>query len=141
MQYVRLFGVLDDGTDRRPRVPLNTAKTITLALQTSVTIEVSVVNNAGVDVDLRGAASFTAWFSVVRTPECPPVYQQQVTQATTGVLRDGTRNVLVFTIPPVTLRNLPPGRYFYDVMLDMGGNRYQLVRISALVLEATLRRA
>lgn len=147
-QIIRLVGVLDDGADIDPRVPRNTARTIQFPSRSDVTIEVEVVTNGGVPVDLvTGSPAFTARFSIVRRlvdgDGCPtkPDFQELITQATSGAILDGTRNVLVFSVGTLDLRRFPPGRYFYDVSMDFDGRRHQLVRVSGLHIEFSIARA
>ncbi len=140
-QHIYLTGVMDDGTKRLPRVPLNSAKSIAIPLGSDVVIEVAVVDNAGVPVELATSSpTWTAWFSVVRNPDsCAQANGKVDYQLVAGGIKAETRNVVVFTIPKTALRKFPSGRYFYDVSLSFNGSRYQVVRISGLFLEASLR--
>ena len=146
MQIIRLVGVFEDGSDLKPRVPGNTAKTIQFPLLTDVTIQVEVVNPAGVAVDLSSFTSWTSWFTVVMSPDsCEQAAGQNDYQLQSAVVVAETRNVISFVIPRTALRRFPAGQYFYDVSLEttVGAviTKYQIVRISGLALEAVLRRA
>lgn len=143
MQFVRLIGVLDDGTDLRPRVPANTAKTIQFPLLSDITIEVEVVNNQGVAIDLSSStpAAFNSWFSIVQQPDsCAQASGVIDFQLASTTVKAKTRNVIQFVLAATALRKFPAGRYFYNVALLFSGAQYQIVRISGLHLELALRR-
>ena len=143
MQFIRLIGVLDDGTDIRPRVPRHSAKTIQLPLLSDVTIEVEVVNNQGVAVELSTSSpTFNSWLTIVQNPDsCEQASGKVDFQLASTTVKLLTRNIIVFAITKSALRRFPAGRYFYDVSLDFSSVKYQIVRISGLHLEPALRRA
>jgi hypothetical protein len=140
MQLIRLTGVLDDGSPRTLGVPADPARTLTLPEWNDVILEVAVIRPDGSEVDLQPAVSpavFTCWLSVSRSPACArPDLQFKST-----AVKQLTRNVVVFSLQPAALRRFFPGRLFYEVSLDFGGKRYQLVPVSALVVQPALRRA
>jgi hypothetical protein len=143
MQTVLLTGVLDDGNEIQPRVPLDTAKTIQLPLLSPITIEVSVVYNTGIPVDLAASSPvWNSWFTVVKNPcSCEQASGVVDYQLASTTRKTHTRSTIVFAIPSTAFLRFPAGRYFYDVSLSFDGVKYQIVRISGLHLEAVLRRA
>ena len=141
MQTIRLLGILDDGSPRDLLVPHTSAKTISFPLSSDVTVEVEVVNNAGVPVLLASSSpAWNSWFTIVRSPDsCEQAKGETDYQLASTTIKAQTRNVIQFVIPRTALRRFMSGRYFYDVGLYFNGKRYQVVRISGLHLEAALR--
>ena len=139
LQKLSLLGVLDDGSNFDPRVPVNTATTITVPQGGTVVVDVAVVYNSGVPVSI---ATFPAWAATLQVRDnlggnldCPPE-----TTATGVLMLSEAKNLLRFTLSSKDLRRMPPGRYFFDVWLKStnGTNvsRWQLIRMSAFVLLA-----
>lgn len=143
MQTVYLTGVVDDGTVLGAGVPRNTAKTIQLPIMSPITVEVAVVNNAGVPFDLSAlSAGWSGYLTVVKNPcSCEQAAGKVDFQLASTTIKESTRNVLVFDIPMGAFRTFVAGRWFYDVSLVSTDFKWQVVRLSGLHLEQVLRRA
>ena len=138
LQTITLTGVADNGTKRAPRMPRNTATTITIPQFGSVQIVVQNFWNDGVPIPLRDIdpVNYKGIFSVQRTLDPCQVIPEIQKLGTLAPLLG--MNALSFTITPKDTRRLPLGRYFFDVWLELNGTRYQVVRVGSLVLLAGL---
>lgn len=137
MSVIRLTGVLDDGTNFEPGVPTNTARRIQFAVGESVTLIVSLINNAGIPVpstDPTGRIVFsmdqrlTPGFSV-------PMLTK------TATLQAGTPADYQILIVPNDTRLFEAGRWLYDIWFEPVVpvvTREQVVRLSDLLLSPTM---
>lgn len=124
MAVAYLTGVLEDGTQPRPRtLPTNNRQTLTVTQGQTTQVIVTVTTSAGVPVT-TGAVTL----AIGRAPGDVLV---GLTGQWAPLLGAGTA---VFTIHAGTLVNLPWGRYIYDVALDQSGVRNWIVPASPLVL-------
>jgi hypothetical protein len=134
VSVLRSIGVLDDGTPRAPNVTANTAATLRMVQGASVTMVLTVVDNAGAPVDLVRLAAVCTLTVKVSSGYAPPVLTK-----TGGVVTPAQVGVVAFTIAPADTRlaRLPngPGRYVYDVWIAYGGNRYQVVPMSPFLIQ------
>lgn len=142
-QTVKLIGVVDDGAALDPMLPRNTATTITIPRNGDVVVELDVFLNSGVPVTLGSGlfATWTAIFTAARNlDDCQRVFEIQV-----AGLKDSTQpNRIIFRLPGTRTRDLPLGRYLFDIWLNTTApenKRWQVVKVSALILQPGLVRA
>lgn len=136
MQVIKLIGIVDDGSKLNSRMPRNTSTTIDLTMFASSQVVVDVFYNSGVEVDLTG---MTGTLSMVRNID-PQQDDPNLSVDGSIVTGDnGRKNRLTFDIAPADSQ-LPLGRYFFDVFLTQGSQRWQIVRTSLAVLTPGLSR-
>lgn len=138
MQVFNLTGIVDDGSNLNPRMPRNTSTSISIVQFGHATINVDCYYNSGVPFDLS-AGSPSALLSVQRTIDPQQDIPELQVSATIAEGPTGVKNRLVFTIAPADTQ-MTLGRYFFDVYLSSGSNRWQVVRISYLILVPGLSR-
>ena len=139
-QNIRLLGVVDDGSKFDPRVPPNTATTITCPQGGTVTVEVSLVYNSGVPVDVASLPAWAATLTVVDTFLPDNVRCEALTIASGILVSAEAKNKLRFLLNSRDLRRAVPGRYFFDVWLTSTEGavttKWQVIRMGAFVLLA-----
>jgi hypothetical protein len=122
---IRLTGILEDGSPRRPGVVLDPRSTISFPKGTSATVEVTVTNPSGVPVVF--GVDYTVTLTVKKKP-----YEQPARIEKVGVLAG---NKATFTIDPHDTKMLLPGRYLFDIWLtDPDDNRNAVVSLSSFML-------
>lgn len=137
MSNVRITGVLEDGTNRAPDIPRNTATTIKLQRFADASIFVRARRPSGVGINFNSFTTWTAYLTIVRQLEpCQAIPDLRVT----GTLQplDPEAPVLLFTISKNQFRKLDPRRYFFDVALVADGSQFELVRVGALIVQPGL---
>ncbi len=145
-QTIQLVGVIEDGSDRSPLLPRNTATTILLPQFAPVKIDVLVRTAAGAEVDLTASAPSAASAQLTfqrQLDPCQRIPELKMLGAWAGAPND--RSLLRFGMTPAMTRQLDLGRYFFDVWLTLLAGpftgRWQIVGISTAVLQAALQRA
>jgi len=131
---ISLTGVLEDGTPRGSDVPPSAAQTIAFPQGSDVTLRVSVVNAAGIPVDL--SASGTSLTFSVKKVTWPFEVVPRVTKV--AAFTNARWGVAEFTIRPGDMWYLKPGDWLYDIWLTLDGARNAVVPTSRLVLQASV---
>lgn len=124
MAVVYLTGVLEDGTQPRPRtLPINNRQTLTVTQGQTTQVIVKVTTTSGVPV--------TSGALTLRFGQAPGDLLGGLAGEWAPLLGPGTA---VFTIQAGTLVLLNWGRYIYDIELVQSGARNFIVPASPLVL-------
>lgn len=125
--FVDLLGLLDDGSDRSPRVPATARRTLELPMGARATLRVKVltVGNAPVPLDdsivrLFIKRSFLDTASLLTLTASRP--------------SGAARNVVDIDWNPALLKKLTPGRYTWDLWRARARDRDQLIPTGPLVM-------
>jgi len=131
----RIRGVLDDGSCVGPTVPHNTATTVVIPHRSQVRLLMEVTYPSGVPLV---SSTLTTVLTIQRSPD--PCIEVPTIRLNGSVYAgsDGKPNVWSFTLPLSETRKLTPGRYFFDVWGQESTDSWNLVRMSALVVVASL---
>lgn len=132
-QYIKLLGVLDDGSDFDPEVPRNTAQPMAFPRLADVAIELEVITNSGASVDLSNATNTPVTLTIRLDLPVDVVISADLQK--TGVPKAGYPNVVVFNIAPADTENIPHGNMYYDVSMTRAGKRYQLKKVAIATIE------
>ena len=123
---LNLCGILEDGTDPAPGVPLTSARALSLPLGEDVTIQLTVVTRSGSPVSLTPMGTVVD-MAVRKRPDLGYAWSPQPIDAT-GV----QANTCTLTLPGAKTLYSPPGQYVYDIWLTKNGQRSQIVPLSQL---------
>ncbi len=128
---ISLLGLLQEGSDRSPRVPGSGVQPVELPIGAHVQLRLQVRTVGNVPLRLTGT---TLKLSVKRSflDSVPLVTLQGAALA--GV----EASWVAFDLLPAVTKPLAPGRYVYDVWRIAGADRDRVVPLSPLVLLATV---
>ena len=130
-----LIGVLEDGSPRRPGVPINPRTTITFPQGVSLSLTVQIVRPDGSPVIL-GPSDKAEWSVKKKPTDNPPLIAKTATSL--NVVAGNP----VFTTLPVDTKQMEAGRYVWDVWLTrvvgLDTFRDPVIGQSTLVLEASV---
>lgn len=132
-------GLLDDGSALNSVMPRDTATALSVVVGETSEVRVRLYYPSGVAVDINALSGWAAQLDVNCTVDpCQRLPDYRIP----GVLVAGDvlGNALVFVIPSGTFRGAVPGRFFWDVWLTSGVQRWQIVRTGAWHLQGGLAR-
>jgi len=136
-QTLYLIGLYDNGEQFSPRMPSNTARTISVPQFGTITIYVDVYYPSGVPVDLTALSAVVLTFTMQSVID--PEKDTPDLQAFGTLAPNGPKNRSIFTLTPdMTQINL--GRYLFDVWLEHSLGRFQIMRPGTVVLQPGLAR-
>lgn len=124
---VDLIGLLDDGSERSPRVPASARAAVEVFIGVTTTFRLTIKTVGGIPYKPTGTVKLAVKRSYL---DSRPLVEL------TGSRPVGAEpNRLDFTLLPAATKPLAPGRYIYDVMMVVSGtNRQPLIPISSLRL-------
>jgi hypothetical protein len=132
MAAVWLVGLLSDGSNPAPGIPLDPRTPIRTQLGGTLYINLQVYRPNGTQVPLSGG-------SLVLTIK-PRPQNVPATITLTGTLQPQVaQNAVQFKLTSAASKTLQPGRYLYDVVFqDAAGNRDAVIPLSAFYFEAAV---
>ena len=119
--------MLEDGTPRRPGVPVNPRRNLNVPRGVDLTLEVTVVTPIGIPVNLDGVDTELLLTVKKRSRNSSPDILK--TASLSG-------NVGTFLIVPADTRRLIPGLFSWDVWLTKNSKRDPVIPLSPLQLQA-----
>lgn len=134
-----LTGVVEDGSDRDSVLPRSTATTVHVTAGESVVLRTRLYFSSGIAARLSAFPSWAAQLTVNCTVDpCQRLPDYHFAGA--AVAGDVLGNAVDFTVLPGAFRGARPGRYYFDVRLESGGQRWEVVSPGAWLLEPALAR-
>ncbi len=130
---IDILGVIDDGTQRDPKIPENLGREIRLPWKTDLAIRLLLRHPNGELVDL--AADLTATFTLaVRLRSDDQVNLLKIT----GTRNDKRgRGQVDMTIASTAQGQLLPRRYVYDIRVVFNSETFLAVPLSPFLVQAT----
>lgn len=127
-----LRGVFDDGTRRRPGVPVDSRQALVIPRGASATLRIELVTPSGVPVELALSGTDRLRLSVRRLGGTDPEFAVDATAVTGG---DGRPGLYQFALTPAMTAELAQSRYAFDVWARRGvGTIVQVIGLSELRL-------
>lgn len=124
---IDLLGLLDDGSERSPRVPASARATVEVSIGVTTTFRLTIKTVGGIPYKPTGTVKLAVKRSYLDS--------RPLVELTGSRPVGAEQNRLDFTLLPATTKPLAPGRYIYDVMMVVSGtNRQPLIPISSLRL-------
>ena len=124
---IQVTGIVEDGTPRRPGVPVNPRRALNVARGIDLQLSVRVITPLGIPVSLEGDGTELLLTVKKRPQEHPP-------RIVLAASLNG--NVGIFSIQPGDTRRLQPGLFSWDVWLTRNGLRDPVIPLSPFNLQA-----
>ena len=135
-QKFTLIGLVDDGSELDPSMPRNTATTLAFPKASDVQIDVAPFYNSGDPVPFATLdPNWKATLVIADLHRSVPSEPLEI-QGTAATNEDGA--VIRFVLKPIDTQFLTLQRYLIDIWITLNSVRYQMVKLSAMRLEAGL---